>query len=309
MKSYLFAALCLLAATSCKHNFDQSGAVTDIPPRLSRMYVIDSTLRAPNDTVASYHISYDGLGRVSNLAIFAFGSQRDTQMITDLRLEYAGADTTASRSFSKTQTFLFSPETRYDTVYYGFRNGALLSDSTRSLFESTGDILLRVRRRSFSGVQMTETSTTISGQPGFTDTVYAARRSWLNRVGPYLLGQLDSTVKQGTNIAGLLYTRYEVTMNPTVVPNTVYSVFKGFQDNYQEDPSSDFTSFWTPQFIMERMSTNFSSWMPGSAPAAGPYSDVRYQATTRADGYPVHLREQNTNAMGTRITHTYFVYE
>jgi hypothetical protein len=309
MRNYLIAALCLLAAASCHRLADQSGRGINEIPRLAAIYDIDTTQAAQPDTITRQYISYDVLGRVSAFDSYTFNPQGDTAFSQTFHIEYAGGDTMASRSIIQSQVYGSSPDTRYDTVYYRYQNGRLLFDSVRLRAES-GQVAMRVRRRSYSGNRVTETSMSTFEQAGAADTIYATRRVWVNRVGSYLLSQLDSTEEQRSAI-GTSYWRFEANMTPTVVPNPLYPVLKSVTDDVQDgdDLTSIFFSIWAPRYLMEQMSTTYSSWFPGGVTGFGATSTIRYQATTRNDGYPVKVREVRISATGTEVHSYHFVYQ
>jgi hypothetical protein len=309
MRNYLIAALCLLAVTSCRRLADGSGPGTNEAPRLVAIYDIDTMGASQHDTLMRQYVSYDGLGRVSAFDSYTFGTQGDTLSSQTLHIEYSGGDTMAARSIIETRIYSGSPDKRYDTVYYRFQNGRLLSDSVRLRAES-GQVAMRVRRRSYSGDRVTETSMSAFEQSGTADTTYATRRVWLNRVGPYLLSQLDSTEQQSIP-GGTSYWSFEATMAPTVVPNPLYAVLKSVTDDVQDgdDFTSLFYSLWTPRYMMEQISTTFSSWYPGGAGLFRSGSTTRYQVTTRSDSYPVRVRQVRTSGTGTEVHDYHYIYQ
>ncbi|RYY89478.1 MAG: hypothetical protein EOO15_06075 [Chitinophagaceae bacterium] len=220
MRSYLFAALVLLAAVSCRRKDDETARLADTAPRLIAAYGIDTTLRAPADTTYKLLFTYDAAGRTASISNYSFNRPGDTATLVIEKFEY-GADTLALRS---TRVFrIFSPVAtiRFDTIYLRHQNGALVGDSVRWQDVTSATTGVSVRRRSYRSGYIADTTYHVRISGGNADTTFETRRIWTNRVGPYFLHQLDSA--EFRTASGMHFERFERTLDPTVIPNPIYA--------------------------------------------------------------------------------------
>jgi hypothetical protein len=305
MRSSFLAALCLLAAVSCRRNTDTVARVVDPAPKLVEAILLDTALRAPNDTVGRFYITYDALGRAATISHYTLSGPADTTASLRQRFEY-GSDTLAVRSTIALRLYGGNPMQRFDTIYFRHQNGVLVGDSIRT-WEAGGMAEMLARRRTYRSGYIADTGLQVLHASGFTDTMHETRRTWVNRVGPYVLRQLDS-IQRRESWGGLFHIRNELVLEPTVTPNPWYDVTRGQGNPLFEGGFRMLYYNWAPQYAPAKRTETHQEWADGQVPGTAEVITTRYQYTLRTDGYPARIREEMSGPGGTEVHHILLIY-
>ncbi|GAA4343568.1 hypothetical protein GCM10023184_43890 [Flaviaesturariibacter amylovorans] len=274
------------------------------PPRLLQVVGIDSTRAVPNDTISRVSYIYDAQGRTTEVHSVQLRGARDTSSYTRQLIDYAGGDTLASRSLVMTRAT--GADTRFDTIYYGHRNGVRVYDSIRTAFAS-GMTATRVRRRTFTATHVIDSVTLVQddGVSG-PDSTYEVRRIWQQRVGIYFLRQLDSTVAQGPLLQ--TFRRQELNVTPSVIPNPVYRALRGITDVVADEQTSTFPDTWALQYLPEATLSSHKSWEAGMPGSVERTESTTYQVTTDNSSFPVRMTVRRTVGSAVSVRYYRFLY-
>ncbi|TCJ14584.1 hypothetical protein EPD60_11415 [Flaviaesturariibacter flavus] len=305
MRSFLLAALVLLAAVSCRRLTDSTSPAVYAAPQLAYVYTVDST-SGRSDTVNRQSITYDAQGRTLEIVDLGLNRAGDTAHFVRRHFEY-GTDTLAARSIVYWHYYGSGGYQRFDTITYRHENGVLVYDSSR-LHRDNGDVETRVRRRTYHSSYIADTVLLVAESGGVADTTHQESRSWLTRVGLYTLRQLDS-VQEWHNTPDLFYHRYDLNITPSVVPNPFYGVYKMVGDELADHYLSVYSSVeFSGPTLPAQTSSDYHYWAAGQVPVSGGTETVQYRPYVRADGFPVRITEIRGGGGVSQTVHHLLVY-
>lgn len=290
----------LLILFSCSKSNDGSPTpVTPPPPppvtptfstTLLKVYELDTTKQAPNDTVNRWFFFYDNAGRLVSDSLSNLSGPSVYVRIRSL--QYNGSDTTAFQGITKGYT----PGTQnveIDTAYYTFSNGDYVADTV--VYNSLN-----------AGISTTATSkTTFSYQPGI---IIRSFQNWVPQfsysstenetihktvVNGDIVQQVDSMYSfangtpQGLSV-------FQTTVSYLPNPNPFFKIFRATAREYAElgigNPINGHSA--PSHLISQQIST------------AG---NMTYDYTFRQDGYPLTARVSG-DGNGGQTTKLIFVY-
>jgi len=295
--------VCCLTIISCSKSPDTTNPVPTNPPvYLSKIFVIDTTLAAPFDTIARGMYTYDAQKRPVRAESKNYSSGQP-YVGWVCRFFYNGTDTLASSSIEEDFDYPGGNPvmTGRDTTNYTFVNGRVTYDSMHGVSGGGGGFY-RVNRYTYlPGNMITVVSNWKStGDPVISVSQQTIRQNFTNGDISY---QLD-TSKTLVPALPVAWYRMENTVSFLNNPNPFARLSDPIRRPYLLDDIGIGATRTSPKYLFSQHSYTYDWW--SGATNHFNQGTIKYTYTFRPDGYPSAARETSQNG---KIMRAIFVYE
>lgn len=269
---------------------------------LSAVYAFDTTLAAPFDTIARFHITWDAQNRVTVITEYDTKPNGDSAYYGIQNFYYTGNDSFATRKTEYYKEFSSTPVfTGGGTNYYTFVNGRCVYDSsvanTGGSYYAVSYVYVgnNVQRnaRGFSGGTMSY---------GYS-TVY---KTFVNGNNTH---QVDTSVSYFNILipSSYFYQAEEISTSYLTNPNPFYQVRKQVLRPYFYDDIG-ITGEAAPPYLIAQQNEHMETWTGSNPPGTIRLNQLNYTYTFRPDGYPLEARHTIVRSGITSKGKMIFVY-
>jgi hypothetical protein len=299
----LFALLGLFTISSCKKDSsspDPAPPPTPVPGTvLTKVYILDTSLVAPKDTIQRVSFTYDTQDRLIVQNNIISNSGGAIYQYATRKFDYSGTSHLAYRKIMIDSVLTPPAFVHRDTVYYTFSAGKCSMDSVaRGNYYSTS-------RYTYNPAYIKRDIVTRQGTP-YVYTIGTAN-IFQTKVNNDITYQVDTTISNYT-ISGVPYTgtvERKITTSYLNNPNPIYSLYFSTHLEYLDDVLGIFSD-QPPTNLILQQSLNLSS-RTNSGPVNTFTSSISYTYQFRADGYATVARETFIeNAVTTKLKYLFF---
>jgi hypothetical protein len=279
--------VCTYAFISCKKSDEDPQPTPPAPEstRMTKIFLLDTTITAPFDTINRGYFTYDSQNRPIKNESFQTDASGANVSHYILRYDYNGSDTLASRSIQDYTGYTNGVPTEFssDTTSYAFVNGKCTYDSSYGL-NSLGNPFYTVFNYAYAAgniINLVQRSHS-SGNPTTLDrqVVYQT----LN--GDDISFQVDSSFTIPASNSG---SRIENTVTYLSNPNPFAIFSNPIRRPYLLDDIGIGSERASTKKLFSLHHCKYDSWN-GSNLNHNEWS-AQYTYTFRSDGYPTEYRE------------------
>jgi hypothetical protein len=302
-------AIAVFFTFSCTKNSNNNA----MPPRgplyqdsstiLVGLFVIDSTLPSPKDTVTRVSFSYDNLGRLSEATTLSLDSNGENQSTMIKQFDYNGSDRFASRLI---RTFISSlNEKSLDTSYYSYLNDKCIRDSFLS---SAFSSITKFTYQPSGTIESTNRSFLIPGSDTFTDSSKIYLKVFIDKTG-----QIDTLIRHINTSSVSQYYVTETAMSDMYISANPFYQLNPVKKEYFTDmgngPYAD--AGYVPQKLITEQWFSRKTWSSNNPEKVESIRDERisYGYILRPNRYPLVAWAHIYTPTSHRVQKMLFIYK